>query len=81
MWRALWKALLSFISDWLERKERDALVAEETQDDIRIADQAAAIRVLRDAASVPSEPPADDGGKPLRRGRRPSAKGNGEGAL
>jgi hypothetical protein len=75
MWTAFWGALidklLGFIEVWQQRHERDKLVEEETQDDARIADQAAAIRVLRDADSVPREPAPDEtGAKPARRGRR-----------
>ena len=75
MWTAFWGAVLDklrgFIEAWQLRHERDKLVEEETQDDARIADQAAAIRVLRDADGVPRElTPDATGAKPARRGRR-----------
>jgi hypothetical protein len=70
-WGALWAKLLGFLEAWQQRRERDALVQETTQDDARIADQAAALRVLRAADSVPRElTPDATGAKPARRGRR-----------
>jgi hypothetical protein len=66
-WGALWQKLLGLVEAWQERRERDALVAEETQDDARIADQAAALDALRRAADVPASVPPDQ-----RKGRRPS---------
>jgi hypothetical protein len=67
-WAGLFKWLLGFIEAWQQRRERDKLVEEHAQDDARIADQAAALDVLRRADDVPASVPAD-----ARKGRRPSA--------
>jgi hypothetical protein len=67
-WHGLFKWLLGFIEAWQQRRERDALVVEETQDDARIADQAAALDTLKRADGVPARVPTD-----TRKGRRPSA--------
>lgn len=76
----MWVILKAFFSsafrafrDWRRDTERDALIEKGVQDDARIADQAAAIRILRHADSVPRElTPDATGSKPERRGRRKS---------
>jgi hypothetical protein len=71
MWLAI-KAFFSAIFDALRQrqrdKERDELVQETTQDDARIADQAAAASVFERAGGVPVSVSPDN-----RKGRRPSA--------
>lgn len=68
---AFLKMLLAAFSLWQHRKTK-AETKEEVQDDIRLVDQAKALRVERVVDTVPRELPDEQ--KPERRGRRGSKR-------